>query len=263
MIGRAKGAPQGGHDHHLPNRATQRLGRPGLRIESPVQRAGIGLDGAPRRQLVQVLVALHLGGERRTHAQAPQRIALWVVATRASRTRTRIAPSSGKDSSSSSRTGPTSGGGRFVSDGGRMTSMAACYAARRADGLWQWAKGHSPRATALATLHAPAAPRAVDACSRSGGCNGSHAGRDHGRRRARLPRFQRRLPARSGGARSSPSPRPRSPASPDRRYPAELAGPLYPHGIPIRAGGASSRRSSARSASTPSSSPTATSATRR
>ena len=47
----------------------------------------------------------------------------------------------------------------------------------------------------------------------------------------------------------------------DRRYPPELAGPLYDDGIPIRPE-AISRRSSGTSTSTRSSSPTATSATR-
>src|SRR5207249_10277011 len=56
--------------------------------------------------------------------------------------------------------------------------------------------------------------------------------RDHGRRRSRLPRLQRRVPGRPrvagrrvhGGA--DPGHRPRT-------YPSSLAGPLYPDGIPI------------------------------
>ena len=42
-------------------------------------------------------------------------------------------------------------------------------------------------------------------------------------------------PRRPDASRSSPSPRPRSRASPAARYPAELAGPLYPDGHPDRA----------------------------
>ena len=48
----------------------------------------------------------------------------------------------------------------------------------------------------------------------------------------------------------------------DRRYPPELAGPLYPAGIPIRPRDRSRGDHPGASASTRSSSPTATSATR-
>ena len=59
-------------------------------------------------------------------------------------------------------------------------------------------------------------------------------GGDHGRRRARLPRLQHRLPrgpVRAGRRRSR---RRRSRGSTTAYTPPSLAGPLYPEGIPIR-----------------------------
>jgi hypothetical protein len=50
-------------------------------------------------------------------------------------TRWRIGVSEGKDSSSRSSRVPASGGGRYVSDGGRMLSTRASYGRVNADGV--------------------------------------------------------------------------------------------------------------------------------
>ena len=53
------------------------------------------------------------------------------------------------------------------------------------------------------------------------------------RRRARLPRLQPWFSATTRRSRWSPSPPTQIPGIAGRRYPPELAGPLYPEGIPI------------------------------
>ena len=77
--------------------------------------------------------------------------------------------------------------------------------------------------------------RLVRVIERCGGAarHGSTTGRHHGRRRARLPRLQRRLPRRSGRRGRRLHGDRRSPGIAGRSYPPELAGPLYPDGIPI------------------------------
>ena len=85
----------------------------------------------------------------------------------------------------------------------------------------------------------------------------------HGSRRPRLPQLQRGVPRRPETSRSSRSPRRRSPGSTIACTRPSLAGPRYPHGIPIRPEEELTELVRAPRASTRSCSPTPTSRTRR
>ena len=61
----------------------------------------------------------------------------------------------------------------------------------------------------------------------------AHPGHHHGSRRSRLPQLQHRLPRRRLAAEVVAFTATQIPNIEGRRYPPELAGPLYPEGIPI------------------------------